>query len=729
MLVIDFETRSEADLKKLGPWEYAKHESTRALCLAWLLVGSPIGPCLWLPEDNPPQALFKLIADGHEVHAHNAFFEKCIWQHVMTPRHDWPGVPEFQWRCSAAQAAALALPRSLDGAGEALGLRTRKDKAGHKVMLKLCKPRKPTKNNPSRWHNDPKDFQTLYDYCVTDVVAEAELAQAIPELIHDEQALWFLDQRINARGIPIDTETVRSAIRIAGALKVHDNERVSELTGYAVTAATQVDCLKNWLSTELGRPVANVTKETVEKLLSDDQVSNSLAGDVLRIRQGQGKTSTAKYTPMLGGSGDGGRLRDTMMFNGASTGRWSGRKFQPHNLPRAGVADDCIDLLISAIQSEDANRLRVLFGEPMAALSKAVRNCVCAKPGHKLICADFSAIEARVLAWLAGEEWKIQGFRDFDAGKGEDFYVASALRVGQVFPSILNTGLDVRQLGKVLELAFGYGGGAGAVAVACESYGIDLTAGATAETVELAQKWAFGKWGSFIRIMFGPSAVKTYKDWDDSRRRLLIKNCFEGRTRDKALRVCMGELVKDAWRQSHPAITNFWYDLEDAAVEAIRSESGSEHWAGPVMFQVEGRFLFCRLPSGRRIAYNEPRIVTTITPWGKKKPTIRFMGVEPPGRKRKGVAPGQWADQSTYGGSLAENVTQAAARCFLSDAMKAVESEGYLIVFHVHDEIVCEVPEDFGSIDELCRLMSVSPMWGDGCPIAATGFEGQRYHK
>lgn len=645
MIVIDFETRSECDLKNCGAAVYAEHPSTEVLCLAYRIAGADTQ--LWKPGDPVPQSLFAAIADGNVVCAHNAYFEKCIWKYVMIARHQWPGIPELQWRCSASQAAALALPRSLEEAGQAIGLDVQKDADGHRVMLKMCKPRKPTKNNPAKWHEKPAEFQTLYRYCIRDVDAEYELENSIPPLIEREQQTWRLCQRINDRGIPVDLQTVRSALRIVDKLKKQDDERISELTQFAVTAATQRDSLLNWLRKN-GVEADDVTKNTVETLLDRPDLKGTVVEEVLRIRQEQSKTSTAKFKAMLFGSNADGRMRDTMMFHGASTGRWSGRRIQPQNLPREHVETELIETLITAIRTESPSLLEMVFGDPMKMLSAAVRNCICAPDRKKLIVCDFAAIEARVLAWLADEEWKLDAFRKFDAGEGDDMYVVAANRIA---PG------TSRQIGKVAELAMGYQGGVKAFQSMAVNYSLELS--------------------------------------DE-----------------------VADQIKVAWRKAHPQIVQFWYDLERAAIAAVQHQEKQQ--VGRVTFYGSKGFLFCRLPCGRSLAYYEPKIAEVKTQFGRKT-QLTFMGVD--GYTRK------WKRQSTYGGKLAENITQAVARDFLVESLFRVEQADYPVIFHVHDELACEVDEEFGSIGEVKQLMEIVPQWGKGCPIAAEGFEGRRYRK
>lgn len=636
-VVFDDETRSTADLTRVGAWEYAKHSGTELLCMAYKVDTSPT--CLWTPGDPFPRELQRAIENRYEFWAHNAFFERCIWQHIKQVRFGFPAIPDHLWRCSAATAAALALPRSLEDAGQVLGLDMQKDKEGHRLMLQMCKPRKPRKDedpNGLYWFEDDERKQRLYSYCIRDVDAQAELTAKLPKLSHGELKTWQLCQEINRRGLPVDTETPRSALVVANKLKAADDKRISWLTNYAVTAASQTEPLRQWLESNSDQRVPDVKAATIDRLAAMDTPED--VAEVVTIRQRQSKSSTKKYAPL--NTTTDGRLRDLFMYCGASTGRWAGRRFQPQNLPRDGVKPEHVETLIGAIKCESPELLEIAYGDAMRALSMALRNMVKAKPGHRLLVVDFASIEARVLAWLAGEHWKLEAFE-----RGEDMYVAAAERIKPGTP---------RQIGKVAELALGYGGGVKAFHSMAANYGVSLP--------------------------------------DDE-----------------------AETIKRRWRDAHPMVCSLWRDLERDAIEAVETGQCGD-------WKVEQGFLFYTLPNGRRIAYPAPE-VRQVEKWnrGRLQTELTYNGVDTYTRK--------WSRQSTYGGKLAENVTQAVARDFLVDAMFRAEEAGYPVVGHVHDELICEVPDGWGSLAELTEIVEIVPAWGTSCPIAAEGFESERYRK
>ncbi len=285
---LDFETRSELDIWKVGAWNYSVHPSTEILCMAFAIDNREVH--LWNGFlHRKPISVFK----NSIYTAHYSMFENYIWHNILVKRYDWPEIPLRQWRCTAALAATHALPRALANTAMALDLKEQKDMAGKRIMLKLCKPRNPTKNNKAKWHEDPEDLQKLHKYCINDVEVERAIHNALPPLSKQEQEVWFLDQKINTRGIQVDTELVDSALYLIEKFTEECNDRLEKITTGYLVKDSQVARFKNWMETK-GVVLPDLTKDSVTKALADGKHPEVL--EALKIRQQIGKTSVKKFS-------------------------------------------------------------------------------------------------------------------------------------------------------------------------------------------------------------------------------------------------------------------------------------------------------------------------------------------------------------------------------------------------------------------------------------------------
>ncbi len=674
---VDFETRSACPLRKTGSWRYSLDKTTEILCLCYRLpfwdagvVGlwSPEVPSIDLPANQDADTLFELfdwIETGGLVEAHNAFFERGIWQNVFVPLGAPPILPS-QWRCSAAKAAALSLPRSLDGAVEALALPIKKDLEGGKVMKKLTKPRKPRKKERETWaktHGDtphpivywesPELFNTLFAYCQQDVLAEEALSEHIPDLPNSEVEVYLLDQIINERGFLIDQEAVSTALTLIAAETTALNTELQTLTNGKVKKATQRAQMLKWFAGE-GLDLDNTQKETIALAL-DRQALAPTARRGLEIVRELGRSSTAKYEKMALWMCPDDRVRGGMLYHGASTGRWSGAGVQPHNFPKGKLKHWDMEDAWAILNTGDRELIISLYGGVMEPLSQGLRGAITASQGKRLFVADYAAIEARVLLWLAREIGALQVFRE-----GGDIYcdMATDIYGYYVLPNPEKPPPE-RMLGKVAILGLGYQMGASKFVATAATYGITIT-----------EQFA--------------------------------------------------KQVVDAYRGKFTRVVDLWRDQQEAAIEAVESRQMVECLPSTT-WHVEGMFLYCTLPSGRRLAYPEPEVRLRTMPWGAKMWGLTFMGVDALSRK--------WKRQVTYGGMLVENIVQAVARDVMAEALLRVEaSEVYTPILSVHDEIVAEADER-GDIREFERLVAECPEWADGCPIAVEGFTAFRYRK
>lgn len=969
MIDIDFETRSKIDIK-MGPWRYAADPSTSILCMAYKIEDGPVN--LWLPGMPRPDFVTKEFWNFFTVVAHNVGFEKAVWREICVKRYGWPDIPDEVWQCSAAKCAAHALPRDLKRACIAMNTDIKKDDEGYRVMRKLSAPRKPTKNNPKTWwepEDVPKDFETLYSYCKSDVGAEASLNGKLKDLSRQEYKVWALDQEINSRGVFLDFEAVKGSIKIIEEYRNRLLPRVAELSDNAFETVDQLLEMKRWLLDRFGIDMPSLAAELIDEMLENEDLPED-AREMLKLRRILSKSSTKKLYAMLGSICEDGRVKDLLMYHGASTGRWcmpgdaevftaefgwrtlkslaattnkkrrsilvfdpntsdlsfqpsrvnkfespeqlytlenplvsgcfteehklpgltsrknftvksagenprmdmlvsgylrghwfgtpgvyfgerqtrvllmaqadghfientrngrglrfrfkkerkiarctylldnaeipfkkkkdkdgvtiiwvrfadfpvwlgswckksdykwvsgctpevfcdelkfwdshapldtsfefsttekanaewaqtmghmcgwfvriverpvetrprhwglsyrvyfkrahtvrisqkdwqvqnaptkdgfvycpetptgfflvryngtvyitgnSGKGIQIQNFPRRKVDD--LDQKMHCLATGDLDRILFLYGDPMDMVSSCLRGMIVAEPGNCLYVADYAAIEARGVCWLAGQEDSLQLFRqDKDAYK----VMASSIYGGKPISQI--TG-DERQLGKQAVLGCGYGMGAPKFQITCQGYGM-------AVDEALAEK-----------------AVTTYRDTNDM-------------------------------------VVKMWYNQERAAKLALTSKKVIK--CGRVRWGYARGFLYCRLPSGRCLAYPAPKIIMGDTPWGEKREQLSYMSMN---------SKNQWVRTRTYGGKIVENITQATCRDVMAEAMLRLKAAGYPILFTVHDEIVCETPDAFGSVDEFIALLTEVPKWAKGFPIKAEGHKVYRYQK
>lgn len=676
---IDFESRSACPIRTHGSWVYSLHETTEVLCMAFRLpdwgagrvaLWHPAFPHLGIEEPHDNTDLFELlgwIASGNLVEAHNAFFERGIWANILVARFGWPVVAENQWRCSAAKAAAHALPRALDEATQALKLSVLKDTEGEKIMKKLAKPRKPRKKEREDWaklHGDAPMpllwwesvalFERLWAYCKQDVLAEECLSGALDDLNPLETQMYLLDQRVNERGFQIDQEAVTAALSLIARETVALNKELRDLTGGQVQKATQRAQMLQWLG-ENGLDLDDTQAGTIDDTLVNGDLTPPVR-KCLEIMRALGRSSTAKYQRMRDWMGPDGRVRGGLLYHGASTGRWSGKGVQPHNLPKGTVRDangkpPDVNHLWSVLKTQQRSDIMSHFGGVMEALSQGLRGAIIAKPGLQLYVADYAAIEARVVLWLAGDQDALGIFR-----RGEDIYKDMAASIYKIPMAAVTK--DQRQLGKVAILGLSYQMGAPKFHGTCANFGIHIEE-------ELAQ-----------------TTVEAYR--------------------------------AKFWR-----VKDLWNAQQAAAIEAV--QGGETVRCGRVEWFVEDTFLYCELPGGRRLAYPEPEVRIKMTPWGEPRPSLTFMGQNPFTRK--------WCRQTTYGGSLVENLTQGIARNILAEAMLALENSGlYQLVLTCHDETMCEGAASAG-MERFNKIMTTVPKWADGLPIAVDSWTGPRYKK
>jgi DNA polymerase len=498
--------------------------------------------------------------------------------------------------------------------------------------------------------------------------------------------MWFLDQQINDRGVLMDLELARTAIEAVDSAQKTLAYRTQELTDGHVKAATQRDALLTHLLLYYGVELPDMQKSTLERRVEDPTLPWALR-ELLAIRLQASTTSTSKYKTLVRAVSSDSRLRGTLQFNGASrTGRWAGRLMQLQNLPRPSLKQEIIDAGIEALKASCAD---LITDNVMELTSSAIRGCIIAPPGKKLVVADLSNIEGRDQSWLAGEAWKLKAFRAYDNGTGHDLYKLAYAKSFGIRPEDVTK--DQRQVGKVQELALGYEGGVGAFLTFAAAYGIDLEAMGQQAYDAIPQ--------DILREAEG------MLKWTKKQRRSTFG------LSDQAWIVC--ESFKRSWRAAHPAISSMWGELADTVRLAIR-KPGVTYPCRMLKVRRDGSWLRIGLPSGRCLCYPSP----AVDDGGQ----ISYMGNNQYTRK--------WCRLKTYGGKLFENVCQAVARDVLTHNMALIEQAGYEIVLTVHDEVICESPDSDEFNDaHLSSLLANNPPWALDMPLAAAGFETYRYRK
>lgn len=699
VLHLDLESRSACELRETNVYIYADDPTTDLWCAAWAFDNDE--PQLWWPGDPCPDEIVEHVKSGGLIAAFNANFERIMWRAILTPRYKWPLPRLQQFRCVMVKCLAMALPGKLDQAAPALGLEITKDAAGARVMMQLAKPRRPRKGEVPGlyWWNDPAKIERLGEYCRTDVRVEQAIDQRTLPLSKAEQDLWFLDCTINDAGVYVDAKLCHAAKRLVAGAENRLDKELQKLTDYAVNGVSATTQLTAWLRSK-GLDIPGVAKDVVEGLLIRDDLDDKVRRAV-EIRQEGGKTSVAKIDAMLARRQADGRMRGNLQFHGAATGRWAGRGAQLQNLPRPSSEDDKQPMIEAILESKDDRLIEALYGNTLAVVSDCIRGMITAAPGKDLVAADFSAIEGRVNAWLAGERETIAAFEAYDRGEGPDLYKVSAAAIYHKKPSDVTK--PERQVGKVAFLALGYQGGPGAFAKMAKGYGLEIASARS----------------TVIQAATPENIEKAQKGWKDR----------GARSGMSEVRWMTAELIKLAWRDRNQSVVRYWRDLEGAAIEAMNTP-GRQVTAGAtakVDYKKVGSFLFCRLPSGRVLCYPYPALKQFKAPWtdDQGRPVMRdglvYKGVNSVTR--------QWQEQHFYGGLADENVVQAVARDCMVVGMLAARDAGYDIVLTVHDEVVAEREKGKADRAEFEALLTAGAPWMKGLPLAAEGWVDQRYRK
>lgn len=692
-LFADLETFSPLNLPQVGSFRYA--EDCEILLWGYAIDTEParVWDCTNPQTKEMPEALAKALK---EVQAGE---RKIVWHNgmsfdtVVLAAHGYH-IPLEMIVDTMVIAYQHGLPGALGDLCDVLRMPTdkAKDKDGKRLVQLFCKPQPECyKVRRHDRYTKPEDWIKFVNYCRLDVEAERELFKALPKwnCTEWEHRLQVLDAEINRRGMQIDVELAEAAVELSERNKKLLAEETQRQTNGEVGAATQRDALIDYMAREYGWKIDTMTKAELEKRVDDPSVPEPVR-ELLKLRLMSTKTSIQKFKALLRRVNKDGRMRGGLQFRGASrTGRWSGRGFQGQNLARPTVSQKEIDFATEVLKQRDGT-FECFYEDPSSVLPNLLRGEIIAPPGKKLIVADYSNVEGRVLAWLAGEEWKLQAFRDFDAGHGHDLYKLAYARAFGVKPEDVTK--PQRQIGKVLELALGYGGGAPAFARFAKAYGIDLS-----DMAEYVKSTA-------------PRAV--WLEAVDGYPYFVEKNRTGGLERE-AFIAC--DVLKRLWRKTNPKIVQFWANVGQAVQKAIVSRESVR--VSYVAFARTESFLVIRLPSGRLLCYPSPK-----TNPGVGKDSFTYMGVNQFSRK--------WEKIESYGAKNVENITQAVACDLLSEGLLRMDAAGYKTVLTIHDEAITEAPDtDEYTFKKMEHLMSTLPDWAPGLPLVAAGYEAYRYRK
>lgn len=654
-LSIDIETKSSVDIGKAGAYKYAQSPDFEILLFAYQLDGDQSVHVVDLAQgEQIPAFIIECLSNPFVVkHAYNAAFE---WYCLNRAGYE---TPIEQWRCTMMHGLYCGYTAGLDATGKAIGLPQDKQKmtTGKALIRYFCTPCKPTKNNGGRMWNlpqhAPEKWELFKDYNKQDVVTEREILKRLEQfpVPEEEEKLWQMDIKMNAFGVKVDADLIEGALYVDEISKQKLTDEAVRITGLQNPNSTAQ--LTKWLEEQTGDTISNLQKETVAELLEKDYPAN--VHRMLLIRQQLGKTSIKKYVTMNNAKGEGDRVRGLTQYYGANrTGRWAGRLVQLQNLPRNYLKT--LDYARETVKSKNYDRLRMLYGNVPDTLSQLIRTAFIPSEGNKLVVADFSAIEARVIAWLAGEQWVNEVF----ATHGK-IYEATAAQMFHVPIEKIAKGnpeYSLRQKGKVATLALGYQGGTNAL-IAMGALNMGLS------EEELPD-------------------------------------------------------IVTRWREANPRIRDLWYAVEQASLYTMMTAQPQS--IRGLTFNLEGdliygqSFLTVQLPSGRKLYYPKPFLQENR--FGKV--AIHYYTVGQQTRK--------WEVVSTYGGKMTENIVQAIARDCLAETLRRIEKQGLQVVFHVHDEVIIDAPQDV-TVDQICDLMAEPIDWAPGLILKGAGFENNYYMK
>lgn len=739
----DYETRARVDLRTRGSAVYFECPDFRPLGLSYRINDGELND--WEFGEPCPRDLRVAIEAGAYIRAFNASFERGCFN-WLADNCGWPRPAIDRYRCTASEASALGLPRSLEAVGAALGLDIQKDKEGSRLIQFFSIPRRDGKFNEPEDH--PEEYAKFVAYRRQDVLTEEDAARRIIPLSDAEQAVYTLDQVINDRGIRIDRKSAIAALELADKTKAYLDRQMRDLTKGAVGKCTEVGKIVDWI-TEQGVEVSGLAKADITDLLDTDDLPDHVR-EALELRQQAAKTSVSKLKAMLNRASADGRIRNAFLYHKASTGRWASVGANLANLPRTrkvyeseftdpppGKIASSTQYLFDVFRQGEPQLVELMYGpklgRPLDLVSDAIRGFLWAAPGHEIIQADYSSIEGCVIAWTSGETWKLKAMFEIIADPSlPDLYRRTAANIMNMSTEVITKKHAFRQaIGKTSELALGFQGSVSAFYSMSRLYGVDL--------MEIYPP----VWSNATEDM-KEKAAKRY-EFNFKRN--------QARARDMQKEAWMAcWLIVQGWRKSNSKIADGWAAREDAIRDAIRSPGTVIECLGLLKYTVGHGYLFSQLPSGRCLAYASPKLRDQV--WAKvlcddgtfaeaevmdreqaeklalagrvqiqgaTSQSVSVLGVDKTGKKMR--------REQLFGGLAGQNDTQAIARDILVNGMFKAEANGYPIIGHVYDEMFAEVRRGTKSVADFERIICEKPPWAEGLPLSAGGFSAKRYRK
>ena len=696
-IIIDFETRSGSPLSQAGAYNYASHPTTEYLCLGYKFPGKKAR--VHKAREPFPKKIIKALADGYFLEAHSAQFDRQIWNKVLTRIHPHvPILPISRWYCSQARVAYAGLPHSLRNSALVLGLTEQKMEEGKTLINTLSRPHSWGSNNQPVFSENPGALRDMFEYCRQDVETTASLCKVIPDLPDFEREVYIWDQTINDHGIHIDEDLCLKAVKIIAKLDKHSMDEFVHITG--IDSPTKRAKARDWLE-HRGLHLPNTQKSTIEYALKVPGIDPELKS-VLKMITSSGKSSIKKYIAALNMLGDDQRIRGSLLYYGAHTGRFAGRGFQPHNFPRT-PPEDTMEVACDDVKTLDIDILRLMYEDPRDLLSSCVRGMVTPEDGQYLYCGDLKSIEAIVLFWVAGEKQALDVF-----ASGKDIYCVFA---SYIFGRKITAANEFeRFMGKQSVLGLGYGMGVAKFMQTLRNKGAVMSYENCVKifkTRNALEEAIAAEYETFLKGQYGVFFKKQ------------IEAFHKGPIKEIIHEIAAARKIVGLYRKKYAKVPILWKNEEANAMNSVKGSKKHGQWRRTK--KGENMWLSRQLPAGRMLSYFNPQIVKRLNPaTGQRKPQLMYS-------TRVGDT-SKSAIIGTFGGKIVENVIQAISRDVLVSLFEALVKANFKIAFTVHDEIIVESASP-DRLKQFTRIMTQSPEWAKSLPVQVSAKRLTRYEK